>query len=347
MKNHLLSVSALLLMATAMSACGAHDSTQTEWEDEDASSLGSHQEAATTEPTKEVPTTLPDWALDEFAAEQCAAEPGILFEQHAKNAVYNGKRLILKGHDQNTSYFTERDEANVHEMSTAVLVDGWNELEDSFADTPAQEARLACLDSEGELLNVLVELSDPRLGTRGKRLTYMVTVLRGELPDECELPILVIEPADCAFSDIIPETPTCTPSKQDQGDGVLYTLANCKHYYINNAVETITGPWMGQYTARSGDFAKKIYEYTFWSFNADSQPNVQRFGSTRQGVGDWDACMEFIYASATDNPYNGFKAVCIQLWRWDGTPLETYYLPKCTVGQNTWPWIGPIEIMCD
>jgi hypothetical protein len=99
--------------------------------------------------------------------------------------------LTLAGVTPSTLYFSDRPERIVGHLTTQQFVDDWGLGPDSFESDPPN-AVLTFPVPDGDLTDVVVELSSPRLGDDS--LTYSVQVLEGALPRTAGACSLFIDP---------------------------------------------------------------------------------------------------------------------------------------------------------
>ncbi|MGB3050817.1 MAG: hypothetical protein WBB42_07440 [Polyangiales bacterium] len=116
-----------------------------------------------------------------LAPEQAAqtSDPTYLFVQNAQSVESTPGTLTLKGVSPTTLYFTDRPQRSAGHNRTTDFVADWGEGEDSFSADPPN-ATLSILEHDGEVTNVVVTISNPRL--EGQNLTYDVKTLEGDLP---------------------------------------------------------------------------------------------------------------------------------------------------------------------
>lgn len=101
-----------------------------------------------------------------------------LFVQTAATAGFDGDRLRLEGIGPVTTYFSDRPNRLVGQLSQVAFIEAWRGAADSFAKAPPN-ASLAFADAGNEVVAV-VELRNPVL--TGSRIAYEVKVLAGALP---------------------------------------------------------------------------------------------------------------------------------------------------------------------
>jgi hypothetical protein len=105
-------------------------------------------------------------------------KPQFLFVQNAEGVEFADGRLTLKGVSPVTVLFSDRPERLAGHMKTSDFVPFWGQGADSFKLDPPN-ATLSVLEG-GDMANVVVELSEPRLA--GGDLSYAVKVLDGQPP---------------------------------------------------------------------------------------------------------------------------------------------------------------------
>lgn len=103
-----------------------------------------------------------------------------LFVQTAHAVTSQGNTLMLHGVGPTTLFFSDRPERIAGHGATAELVKEWFQGEDSFASDPPNATLSILGDSDDEIEDVVVVLSNPQLA--GSQLTYTVKVLDGKLP---------------------------------------------------------------------------------------------------------------------------------------------------------------------
>ena len=118
-------------------------------------------------------------------AEQCEQESRqpeaqYLFVQSATGVKLKKSTLTLKGVSPTTVYFSDRPKRIAGHMTTKDFVDEWqeNKAKDSFkADPP--NATISVFTKK-EIIDVVVELKNPRL--KGKNLIYDIAVIENSEP---------------------------------------------------------------------------------------------------------------------------------------------------------------------
>jgi hypothetical protein len=108
------------------------------------------------------------------------ATADFLFVQTADSVAFDAdtSTLTLSGVSPVTLFFSDRPERIAGNMSTSTFIPFWSEGKDSFlADPP--NADLSIMEN-GTLRQTVVVLRDPKL--EGDRLTYLVTIVEGEMP---------------------------------------------------------------------------------------------------------------------------------------------------------------------
>jgi hypothetical protein len=99
----------------------------------------------------------------------------MLFVQNAQHAELNNNKLILKGMNPTTLFFSDRPDRIAGHMPTAEILPLWKDGKDSFTADPPN-ATLSIFN-KSEVTDVVVELRNPML--KGDELTYDVKVLNG------------------------------------------------------------------------------------------------------------------------------------------------------------------------
>jgi len=99
----------------------------------------------------------------------------LLFVQNAQHAELNNNKLILKGMNPTTLFFSDRPDRIADHMPTAEILPLWKDGKDSFTADPPN-ATLSIFN-KSEVTDVVVELRNPVL--QGSDLTYDVKVLNG------------------------------------------------------------------------------------------------------------------------------------------------------------------------
>lgn len=116
-------------------------------------------------------------------------KPVFIFIQSAKGVAYDSGKLTLRGVSSTTLFFADRPERVTGHMSTRVFISFWKEGKDTFL-SDAPHATLSIL-GQGETGDVVVELRDPVL--KGDDLSYVATVLQGEMPPKGGMASLFID----------------------------------------------------------------------------------------------------------------------------------------------------------
>ena len=117
------------------------------------------------------------------AAPKTAAQPKAqyMFVQNADNVSVDGNKLILKGVDPATIYFTDRPIRQAGHVKTKDFMGMWNEGQDSFAKDPPN-ASLTVFGPDGKSTDMIVTLRNPLL--KGNDLSYDIRTVQGEVPKQ-------------------------------------------------------------------------------------------------------------------------------------------------------------------
>lgn len=101
----------------------------------------------------------------------------MLFVQNAQHAELNNGKLIMKGLNPATVFFSDRPDRIAGHMTTEEFMPLWKDGKDSFTADPPN-ANLSIF-GKGKITDVVVELRNPVL--KGDELTYNVKVLKGDV----------------------------------------------------------------------------------------------------------------------------------------------------------------------
>ena len=101
----------------------------------------------------------------------------MLFVQNAQHAELKNGKLIMKGLNPATIFFSDRPDRIAGHMTSAEFMPLWKDGKDSFTADPPN-ANLSIF-GKAEVIDVVVELRNPVL--KGDELTYDVKVLKGDV----------------------------------------------------------------------------------------------------------------------------------------------------------------------
>jgi hypothetical protein len=109
-----------------------------------------------------------------------ADEIEALFVQTAHSMSYDNGRLTLHTPAPTTLFFSDRPDRVTGHVTSQEFVDTWDKGPDNFASNPPN-AVLSVFHPD-RVSDIVVELTKPAL--EGSQLSYMVTILDGEMPAE-------------------------------------------------------------------------------------------------------------------------------------------------------------------
>jgi hypothetical protein len=104
-----------------------------------------------------------------------------MFVQNAEGVKFEGNKLVLKGVNPATIYFTDRPIRQAGHVKTKDFMGMWSEGQDSFAKDPPN-ASLTVFGPGGKATDMVVTISNPQL--KGDELTYDIRTVQGEPPKE-------------------------------------------------------------------------------------------------------------------------------------------------------------------
>jgi hypothetical protein len=115
-----------------------------------------------------------------------------MFVQTAMGFVSQGGRIRLRGVAPSTLYFSDRPQRIVGHLSTAEFVSLWGEGEDSFSTDPPNAVVSFIGESAPMPSDAVLTITGPDL--EGDDLSYVATILEGELPLSATGCTLFIDP---------------------------------------------------------------------------------------------------------------------------------------------------------
>jgi hypothetical protein len=115
----------------------------------------------------------------------------MLFVQTAHRVTFVDNTMTLHDVSPTTLFFSDRPERVTGHQGTKIFVDNWGKGHNSFAEDPPNAALVILGDDDVEVAEVVVELKAPKYDDN--KLSYVVTVLEGEMPSSGQVSALFID----------------------------------------------------------------------------------------------------------------------------------------------------------